>query len=208
MADQQMPAPGRRDPEGRRQAILRAATEIIVTRGPSALTHRAVAQLAGVALGSTTQYFASIEELRETALADLAQEIEQDLAEVEAELQHGSVAEVLASGVHEFLRDRRAVHADMALTTSAMSDPNLRALALRWTDRLIEILAVYVGEERATAIALYTDGATIHAGLHDAPMSARALQAAIQALVDADFTTAKISGTESTNADTTHPEKE
>lgn len=186
MAEQQ-PAPGRRDPEGRRRAILDAATEIIVTKGPAALTHRAIAGLAGVALGSTTQYFASIDELREAALADLAQEIDQSLADLEASLESGRLAEVLAANVHEFLRDSRAVHADMALTTSAMTDPRLRELALRWTDRLIEILAVHLGEERATAVALYTDGATIHAGLHDAPLSEGVLRAAIQALIDADF---------------------
>ncbi len=181
------PAPGKRDPEGRRRAILHAATEIIVTKGPAALTHRAVASLAGVALGSTTQYFASIDELREAALADLAQEIDQSLAELEASLEPGRVAEILAANVHGFLLDRRAVHADMALMASAMTEPRLRELALRWTDRLIEILAVHLGEERATAIALYTDGATMHAGLHDAPLGEAVLRAAIQALIDSDF---------------------
>ena len=64
---QDRPAPGRRDPEGRRRAIIDAAAELIVDSGASSLTHRAVAARAGVSLGSTTQYFSSLDELRELA---------------------------------------------------------------------------------------------------------------------------------------------
>ena len=61
---QDRPAPGRRDPEGRRRAIIEAAAELIVEGGAASLTHRAFAARAGVSLGSTTQYFGSLDELR------------------------------------------------------------------------------------------------------------------------------------------------
>lgn len=179
-----LPAPHKRDPEGRRRAILRAATELIVTKGPAALTHRGVASHAGVSLGSTTQYFASLDELRETALAELAQEIDESLAQIERRLETSDIAKVLAAEMLGFLRDRRTVRADVALMTSAMTEPRLRELALRWSDRLIEILTEHIGKDRATAIALYADGATVHAALHDEHMSESAMRAVFQALID------------------------
>ncbi|MBN9612739.1 MAG: TetR family transcriptional regulator [Actinobacteria bacterium] len=166
--------------------MLQAATEIIVTRGSAALTHRAVAGAAGVSLGSTTQYFASIDELRETALVDLAEEIDESLAELDAALTAENLAETLARESHEFLRDHRTVRADIALMSAGTTDPRLRALALQWTDRLIEILSAHLHTDTATAITLYLDGATVHAGLHDTPISEQSLRAVIQALIDAD----------------------
>lgn len=176
--------PGKRDPEGRRRAILEAAAEIIVTQGSSALTHRAVAKLAGVSLGSTTQYFSSIDELRELALTDLAQEIEHALESVEANITDAdSIPETLARDTYEFLLDPRAVRADSALMSNGMVNPDLRPLALLWNDRLIDILSAHIDTERATAIALYLDGALMHAGLHSHPVSETSLRSAIRALI-------------------------
>ena len=53
-----------RDPAGRRQAIIDAAANLIAREGSSKITNRRVAEEAGVPLGSTTQYFKSIDELR------------------------------------------------------------------------------------------------------------------------------------------------
>jgi len=179
------PSRGRRDPEGRRRAILNAATEIIVEKGASALTHRAVATRARVALGSTTAYFASIDELRELALQSLADEIDDALAEVERDFPSldEQALDRAATSMHEFLLDHRQVHAAVALANAGMNDPGLRALAIRWTDHLVEILARLTGVERATAIAVYLDGATVHAALHDAPLSADAVARTIRALL-------------------------
>lgn len=175
--------PGKRDPEARRRAILRAAAEIIVTTGPSSLTHRKVASHAGVSLGSTTQYFSSIDELREEALHELAQETDDALAALEPHIKaiptnpEGAVGEILS-----FLEDPRSVNTEIALLSSATTDPRLRELALRWTDRLIEMLSEHFDHDRAEAIAVYIDGATIHAGLRQRPLSRAAITLAITAL--------------------------
>lgn len=183
-AQQSAPAaPRRRDPAARRRQILDAAAELVVELGPAALTHRAIAKRAGVPLGSTTQHFTSIDELREAALQQLSEEIDEALARIEPVvedlLQDPSlvVTEILS-----YLQDPRVVHADIALMMSGTTDPRLRALALRWNDRLIEILSEPLGRERAEAISVYLDGATIHAGLHDEPLSRESITAAIVAL--------------------------
>jgi TetR/AcrR family transcriptional regulator, regulator of biofilm formation and stress response len=58
----------------RREAILRAAIAVIGEQGPDALTHRAVAEEAGVPLSATTYYFDSKEDLFREAVAFAARE--------------------------------------------------------------------------------------------------------------------------------------
>ena len=60
----------RRRPRGerRRQEVLRAALRVITERGVGGVTHRAVAEEAGVPTATTTYYFDSIDELLEDAL--------------------------------------------------------------------------------------------------------------------------------------------
>ena len=60
--------------EARREAILRAALELIGARGPDAITHRAVAERASVPLSATTYWFASKDELLQEAFLLAARE--------------------------------------------------------------------------------------------------------------------------------------
>lgn len=173
----------RRDPEARRREILTAATELVVENGPAALTHRAVAERANVPLGSTTQHFSSIDELRETTLRALAGEVDTVLHQLEpAVAQIHTKPELLVAELRAFLTDRRAVRAELSLLTTAANDPRMQELALRWFTRFTDLLATRIGRDRALAIAVYVDGATVHAGLHEHPLSERALLATLQAL--------------------------
>ena len=54
--------------ERRRFALVCAAAELLCEGGFEAVTHRAVAERAGIPLASTTYYFSSLEELIETAV--------------------------------------------------------------------------------------------------------------------------------------------
>lgn len=55
---------GEREHEpGTRSAIVNAAADIVLERGADSLTHRAVAEAAGVSLSSTTHHFSSAEEI-------------------------------------------------------------------------------------------------------------------------------------------------
>ncbi|MBK0417926.1 TetR family transcriptional regulator [Leucobacter sp. CSA1] len=177
------PVRRRHDPEGRRRAILTAAAELVIENGAAALTHRAIAKRAGVALGSTTQYFSSIDELREAALELLAEQIDEELAEMQHLIdEDGDDFDRLAEAMHRFLLDSRQVHADIALMTAGTTDARMRALALRWFDRMVDMIAARLGRERAIAIATYLDGATMHAALHDAPISPDHLADTLRAL--------------------------
>jgi TetR/AcrR family transcriptional regulator, regulator of biofilm formation and stress response len=56
------------DRNGRRQVMLDAALQIVGEEGCGALTHRRVAERAGVSLSATTYYFKSKEDMLEQAL--------------------------------------------------------------------------------------------------------------------------------------------
>src|SRR5699024_4676052 len=61
-----------RDPEGRRDAIVWATVAVIAEHGLARTTHRRIADRADVALGSTTYYFESLDDLVATALHAVA----------------------------------------------------------------------------------------------------------------------------------------
>ncbi|UUZ46487.1 TetR family transcriptional regulator C-terminal domain-containing protein [Janibacter limosus] len=94
-----------------------------------------------------------------------------------------SAPERFAEVMREFLVDARQVRAEVELMGSGMTDPRLREIARRWTDRLTEILTEHVGREAAEAIAVYLDGVTLHAGLHDEPIPADAMARTLRALM-------------------------
>jgi TetR/AcrR family transcriptional regulator, regulator of biofilm formation and stress response len=81
----------------RREALLRAAIELMGETGLKSVTHRAVAERAGVPLASTTYYFRSVHELIEEALklhvAERVSELE-GLAEVALSVTGASVTQL------------------------------------------------------------------------------------------------------------------
>lgn len=65
----------------RRDALLSAAQELAGEEGLAAVTHRALAQRAGVALSNTTYFFSSLDELLDEALQRF---VETTVAEIDA----------------------------------------------------------------------------------------------------------------------------
>jgi len=91
------PAPQQDRSRRRREALLRAAIELLGETGAKSVTHRAVAVRAGVPLASTTYYFRSVSDLIEEALklhvAERVSELE-DLVEVALSVTGASVAQL------------------------------------------------------------------------------------------------------------------
>jgi DNA-binding transcriptional regulator YbjK len=72
--------------EARREPIIRAALALIGERGPDAVTHRAVAERAGLPLSATTYWFESKEQLLQEAFMLAAREEVQRVEAVVLEL--------------------------------------------------------------------------------------------------------------------------
>ena len=114
-----------RDPERRIREIGRAAADLIAEGGVEALTHRAVAARAGVAVGTTTRYFATIDDLRRHALEFLAERVESDLAELADGLAAAEdPISYLALSAHADLADHRTVLAECSLEYAGLFDAN------------------------------------------------------------------------------------
>jgi TetR/AcrR family transcriptional regulator, regulator of biofilm formation and stress response len=166
----------RRDPAGRRRRIAEAAAELIMETGTGTVTHRQVAAHAGVPLGSTTQYFTTLDDLRAAALEMLVERYDAELASIAAALDAAeSPPRVVARLSHEWLSSGDLVRLETVLYTAAIRDASLRPLALRWFDGLVAVLSRHTDPATARAVAVFFDGATLHAVLTGEPLGLDAM---------------------------------
>lgn len=177
------PRRAKRDPEGRRRAIVEAAAEVIAREGTRKLTHRRIAQQAGVPLGSTTQYFASIDELRREGLAELGRQIERDYDEMFQTIEaNGGDARAYAQELNDYFADAAQVEIDTAFFSAAANDPALRELARRSIELAIRRSLPYVDEKRAKALSMLMDGAMLETCLLGHPVDPDAVDLAVRAI--------------------------
>jgi DNA-binding transcriptional regulator YbjK len=173
-----------RDPAGRRQTIIDAATRVIAEAGVAGLTHRRVAEVADVPVGSTTYYFKDLDELREAALTDAARMSFDGLDQwADALSDTADLPGTLARLAAEYLADHGSYRACNELYTAASHRPELRPLARLWFDGLIAILEPRTGRTAAQAAAIFIDGALLHALITNEPLSSDALADALGKLL-------------------------
>jgi DNA-binding transcriptional regulator YbjK len=132
--------------ERRRQAILDATLTLVGRSGAGAVTHRAVAEEAGVPLAATTYYFTSKDELVREALVHAVESDRATLDALAAELEHAedaaAVASVLADHVGQWLGAGRTVvvsHHEICLESARR--PELAEISRAWTDGYVRVLA-------------------------------------------------------------------
>ena len=140
--------------EQRRDQILRATLSLIGARGADAVTHRAVAQEAGVPLAATTYYFASKEQLLEQTLLLAAREETERLERLVADLEAASLgpgewAAAVAAQLSSDLAEDPAKHVALfELGLEATRTALLRDDVRQWQDahlRLAELGCRAVG---------------------------------------------------------------
>jgi DNA-binding transcriptional regulator YbjK len=152
----------------RREAIIRAALAVIGERGPDAVTHRAVAQRAGLPLSATTYWFESKEQLLQEAFLLAARE---EVARVEAvvlelaprELDARDWAAAVAAALAADLEDNPTRHvAFTELVLEGTRRPWLRDEVGRWESawlRLAEMGLRAAGDPEPVADARLVVGA-------------------------------------------------
>jgi TetR/AcrR family transcriptional regulator, regulator of biofilm formation and stress response len=133
---------------GRREQILEAALRVIGRSGRQAVTHRAVAEEAGVPLGSTTYYFDSRDDLLGQALEHVAASEAERYAKRAEELRSVKTPRELADRLIDELvaaaEDRIAYIAEYEIWLEAGRRPELREAAQSWCD----------AEQRSVAVAM------------------------------------------------------
>ncbi|WP_194421391.1 TetR/AcrR family transcriptional regulator [Microbacterium abyssi] len=180
----------RRDPEARRNAIVLAAAELIIEVGVDAITHRMVAARADVPLGATTQYFDTLDDLREAALQLLVSHVEVQMQRMRETLDaDGATASVIAALLSRAMADVQSMQADRAVVTAAVHDPKLREIARSWSRDLVAILEPVHGSARATAAAVFLDGVLWHSQINDAPLPRHIIETALAGILGDDSRT-------------------
>src|SRR3954449_7894226 len=124
--------------QGRREQILEATLRVIGRAGREAVTHRAVAEEAGVPLGSTTYYFDSRDDLLGQALEHVARQEAARHIELGHELRTAKtprrLADMLVDQLVFEIDDRDAYIAEYELWLEAGRRPDLREAATAWCD--------------------------------------------------------------------------
>ena len=142
--------------ERRREELLQATLRLIGARGADAVTHRAVAEEAGVPLSATTYYFASKEDLLEQTLLMAAREETERLERLVLEMapRSFSVDEWAAAVAAQIAADVEAEPAKhvalFELGLEATRREPLRAELQRWEDahlRLAEMGCRAIGSD-------------------------------------------------------------
>jgi len=129
----------------RRQEILEASFGLVARSGAGSITHRAVADEAGVPLAATTYYFASKDELlRETLEYAARRELdayEHDASWLAAQRTTGpsELAETLAAGAIAYLEAPDTL-AHYEVFLAAGREPSLAETANAWTDANVRML--------------------------------------------------------------------
>lgn len=176
--------PRRRDPEARRTAIVAATAELITEVGVDAITHRMVAARAEVPLGATTQYFATLDDLREAALHLLVSQMDEQMRWMrEAIAERGATPAILTEIILGALADARAMHADRAVVTAAVHDPRLRSIARGLSQQLIDMLEQSYDQDRALAASVLLDGILWHTLIHDEPLPYHTIEMALTGIL-------------------------
>jgi len=126
----------------RRAAILRATLRILGLEGTAAITHRSVAEEAGVPIAATTYYFSSKEDLIREALHLHAEMEAERVAEATRTLGEGpTTVEALADHLADFVdhglgAGRQALIAEYELLLQAARDPGLESLSRVFYERV------------------------------------------------------------------------
>lgn len=169
----------------RRHDIARAVIDVVAEHGLRGLTHRRVAEAADVPLGSTTYHFETLDDLLVAGL-ELAADRNLEL------MRHRSQELGPGSDVPGWLADlaiamvttwRESNIAERELYLEAIRNPALRAVAHRWDDELVDILAPHLDSRDAARLAVWAlDGLAITLLISDAPPDRARIVALMQRL--------------------------
>jgi DNA-binding transcriptional regulator YbjK len=131
----------------RREALLDAALRVVAEVGVDAVTHRRVAEVAGLPLASTTYWFESKEQMLTAALQRAAdRDIERLGAFLGEDPAHAAdplglaVGAILDPSDASGQTSRGWLLATYTLMLEAARQPALREVTMRWTDAYMEAI--------------------------------------------------------------------
>ncbi len=134
-------------------------------QGVGAVSHRNVAAIAEVPLGSTTYHFSGLDDLLVAAMEKaVAAYAEMLVAWSDAIAAGSDIADALCDLVEAGLSGgRERVQAEYELYLTGVRRPALQPVAQAWSDMLTIVLSQHVDEVTARELAIVVDGVIINA---------------------------------------------
>ncbi len=148
----------------RRAEIARAVIDVVAEHGLRGLTHRKVAEAAGVPLGSTTYHFETLDDLM---MAGLELAAERNLAMMRRAAERLDAGGDIAGWLTELMIEmvttwRESNIAERELYLEAIRNPALRPAATRWDDAFVDILEPHLGDREGARLACWAlDGLAV-----------------------------------------------
>ena len=149
---------------GRRDRLIDVAIDVIADRGAAGASHRAVADAAGVPLGSTTYYFATLDELHLEAMSRHARNALESYRERLKGVTHRDEVLDALTGliVEELVQNRKSLVITIELYAIATRKPEFLHIADEWIELTTELFAMHMDLESARAVNALTEGMTLH----------------------------------------------
>lgn len=177
----------RRDPEGRRAALARAAAQVVAEVGVGRATHRAIAARADVPLGATTYYYPTLEDLVAAGMQCVADDCRRELASwAEVLAGHDDLPQALTECVRDYLQQESRVLLEYELYLAAARNPALRPLVEVWLAGLRDLLVPALGTDGAAVVSALIDGTILQSLVTGGSPDLTRLQATIRMLTQRD----------------------
>ncbi|MDF5757373.1 TetR family transcriptional regulator [Spongiactinospora sp. TRM90649] len=142
----------------RRAEIIDATLAIVMRDGAAGVTHRTVANQAGITTSLSTYYFATLDDLLVAALSSVADTYTariRQIAEGPGDRLRG-LAELIAESAGP---GRARALAERELSTLAARRPALAPVARRWRENIAELAATLTDDpEAVAALVVASDG--------------------------------------------------
>ncbi|RAX49668.1 TetR family transcriptional regulator [Arthrobacter sp. AQ5-05] len=158
------------DPD-RRERIIYCALELIACQCVAGTSHRKVAALADVPLGSMTYHFSGMDELLEAAFTRFAREVgERFAARLAGGLSGAELVSALVELIHDDVLDSgRCLVLTLELYTLAARNPRFRDITRSWLELSARSLERHMDAPTAHQVDALIEGLPIHRALGTAP---------------------------------------
>ena len=175
----------RRHDPGRRDRLIDAALAVIAERGVAGTTHREIARVADVPLGSMTYHFTSLDDVLAEAFTRHADAIADDFDHrlAAAAGRDAAVGAVIASVCDGLQGPGKDLVLAVELYVAAARNPALRAVTQAWMRRSRQALERHFDPTTARELDAFIEGLYLHSALSTEPMTADQIRHAIQRLL-------------------------
>lgn len=180
----------RRHDPGRRDRLIDAALTVIAEHGVAGTTHRQIARVADVPLGSMTYHFESLEEVLAEAFTRHAESVAEvfDGRLAGAANRDEAVEAVVALVAEDLLGPQAGLVLTVELYVAAARNPRLRAVTQAWMARSRRALERHFDPTTAREVDALIEGLVLHSALSTDPMTPEQIRHAVRRYLEPQST--------------------